>query len=78
MQVLLPSHETVTEHIEHASGNATRDMLAFQTTIAEQWLFGMTDFQVMRQLLVGRHFSYQYKQSADSTDMKMVQSSKRT
>ncbi|CAL8469091.1 g8632 [Coccomyxa elongata] len=46
-KVLLPSHEMVTEHIEHASGNATRDRLAFRTTVAEQWLFGMTDFQVI-------------------------------
>lgn len=45
-QVLLPSSKLVTEHITFQSGNSTRDKLAFQTAFAEQWLLGMTDFQV--------------------------------
>ncbi|BDA45840.1 hypothetical protein COCOBI_07-6270 [Coccomyxa sp. Obi] len=46
-KVLLPNQETVTEHMEHSSGNSTRDILAFRTTVAEQWLLGMTDFQII-------------------------------
>ena len=46
VQVLLPTRELVTDHIFYKSGNRTRDMLAFRTAFAEQWLLGMTDFQV--------------------------------
>ncbi|EIE18113.1 hypothetical protein COCSUDRAFT_60600 [Coccomyxa subellipsoidea C-169] len=46
-KVLLPTRELVTDHIFYKSGNRTRDMLAFRTAFAEQWLLGMTDFQVI-------------------------------
>ncbi|KAK9919098.1 hypothetical protein WJX75_009394 [Coccomyxa subellipsoidea] len=46
-KVLLPSQELVTEHITYSTGNTTKDLLAIQTAFAEQWLLGMTDFQVI-------------------------------
>jgi hypothetical protein len=46
LQVLLPSQELVTEHITYSTGNTTKDLLAIRTAFAEQWLLGMTDFQV--------------------------------
>lgn len=45
-KVLLPRGDTPVEHVMHSSGNATRDVLAFRAAFAEQWLLGMTDFQV--------------------------------
>ena len=45
-KVMLPQGETPVEHLGHSSGNATRDILAFRVAFAEQWLLGMTDFQV--------------------------------
>ena len=49
LQVLLPSHELVTEHVTFSTGNSTKDVLAMRTAFAEQWLLGMTDFQVYAQ-----------------------------
>ena len=34
------------EHLMISSGDAARDVLAFRAAFAEQWLLGMTDFQV--------------------------------
>ena len=48
-KVLLPQGEAPVEHVMESSGNATRDALAFRVAFAEQWLLGMTDFQVGRQ-----------------------------
>ena len=45
-KVLVPRGEAPVEHVVHSSGNATRDVLAFRVAFAEQWLLGMTDFQV--------------------------------
>lgn len=45
-KVLLPGGEAPVEHLNFASGNATRDLLSFRVAFAEQWLLGMTDFQV--------------------------------
>ena len=45
-KVMLPGGEAPVEHLGFSSGNATRDVLAFRVAFAEQWLLGMTDFQV--------------------------------
>ena len=48
-KVMLPKGETPVEHLAFSSGNSTRDILAFRVAFAEQWLLGMTDFQVASQ-----------------------------
>ena len=45
-RVLVPRNETPVEHLAFSSGDPARDVLAFRVAFAEQWLLGMTDFQV--------------------------------
>ena len=46
-KVLLPrGGDLPVEHLMFSSGDAARDVLAFRAAFAEQWLLGLTDFQV--------------------------------